>query len=138
MDQATAQSFVGASLAASVYTNRLIRKSAELDIRVEREQSALQVSEMMLERTKQLKESLALQSVESARGVGGVTGFRQVASATQANFTSDMQALKTQGSFVQLTAQRKKAQARLNQFASNLNAASSAMSQAASMGLFQG
>lgn len=137
MDPVTAGLFVAASFASSIMANKNQAKIEGASINMQTEQARLQIAEQSYEKAKQLKQNLSANLALSGLGVGGVSGFRGIASQTISDYFADQAALGKQDLFAQLSGNVAKATSKSNKFVNNAQAGLNAAQLSQQLGLFQ-
>lgn len=137
MDPITAGLFVAASLASTLLSNKNQSKVEAASINMQLSQSKLQAADSAYERTKQFRENISANLSLSGLGVGGVSGFRGVATREAEDYFSDVSALETSNVFANAQASGASAYSRSKRFSNDIGAVGDAAALASQLGLFQ-
>lgn len=140
MDPVTAGYFVmaGISLTANLRGSKNQAKIEAANNKLQVEQARLQAAEQAYERTKSFRQNIATNLALSGIGKGGVSGFRNVASMSIADYFDDASALQRQDSFAQVSGQATKAAIKSNKLLRDVSSLESAASLASKLGIFKG
>ena len=136
MDPITAGLLVGASFAASLYTNKQAARLNAAQTTLQVEQSRLQAAETALERTKAFRKNISANLALAGAGYGGHTGFRGIAAESASDYFADVNALRTQDLYNQISGTAAYAGNKGEKFAKDVVAGANAVTLASQLGLF--